>query len=78
MSQIFEIVIYTAGIQEYAEAILDQLGVQMYFSRIFHREHCTRLADSLFLKDINVVGQNLQDMVLIDVNNTRSIYLTFF
>lgn len=70
MSQIFEIVIYTASISDYAEAIINQLSLSSYISRIFHRDHCKQRSDSAIIKDISVVDRDPQTMVMIDVSVT--------
>ena len=67
MSQVYEIVIYTAGTADYAEAVLKELGLLSWVSRIFHREHCFAVSDSAVIKDLSVISRNLQNIILIDV-----------
>lgn len=73
MSEYFEIVIYTMGTREYAEMILATTGLQVYISRLFHRDHCVRLSETCITKDLSIVGTNFAKMVFIDdaVRNTK-------
>lgn len=73
MVQHFEIVIYTAGTQDYAEAIIAQLSLQNYISRLLHRDHCVRACETSITKDLSIVGTNFAKMIFIDdaVQNTK-------
>mmetsp|Transcript_35899 Transcript_35899/g.41929 ORF Transcript_35899/g.41929 Transcript_35899/m.41929 type:complete len:301 (+) Transcript_35899:14-916(+) len=66
LAQSYTILIYTASIYAYAETILLQLGLKRFIAEIYHREHCLRLTDELIIKDLSVIGKNIDRMVLID------------
>ena len=70
MSQIFEIVIYTASAREYAEIILEELDLSSYISRIFHRNHCIQAKGNtrLRFKNLESVGPDLKRIIFIDVS----------
>lgn len=67
MSKIFEIVIFTASIPEYANPLLNQLDTKKLISYRLFREHCTP-SNNFFIKDLKKVGRDLKDTILIDNN----------
>lgn len=71
MAKTFEIVIYTTSALEYAETIIEELGMKPYVSRLFHRRHCINSDDSRNkLKDLELVGSDFERIIFIDVINT--------
>ena len=73
MSKIFEIVIFTASIPEYANPLLDRLDMKKRISYRLFREHCTP-SNSFFIKDLKKVGRDLKHTIIID-NNPLSYLL---
>ena len=67
MSKLFEIVIFTASIPEYANPLLNQLDTKKLISYRLFREHCTP-SNNFFIKDLKKVGRDLKDTILIDNN----------
>ncbi len=67
MSQKYEIVIFTASHETYANAILDELDPEgNIFSHRFYRNHCTVLPNELHVKDLRHLNRDLKDIVLVD------------
>ena len=64
----FEVVIFTASISDYANPLLDKLDPLHKISYRLFRQHCTRTDNGLFIKDLNKLGRNLKDVVIIDNN----------
>jgi CTD small phosphatase-like protein 2 len=66
MAKKWEVVIFTASHQSYADAILDELDPD---GRLFHhrlyRQHCT-LVSELYVKDLSRIDRELSKMVLVD------------
>lgn len=67
MSQLYELVIYTAGTQYYTDAILKAIDLQKRISHVLYREHCTILNGSYFLKNLGQLGRSLKQTILVDV-----------
>ena len=73
ISPYFEIIIFTASIAEYASPLLDLLDKENLTKGRMFREHCIS-EQGLYLKDLNKIGKNLKDVVIID-NNPASYAL---
>lgn len=67
MSQIFEIVLFTAGLREYTDEVLKQIDPKKRIKHVLYREHCTILNKSYFLKNLKLLGRNLKQTILVDV-----------
>ena len=67
-SKIFEIVIFTSSVSEYANPLLNELdpNKKIFKFRLF-REHCVFMC-GLYIKDLKKIGRNLKNCVIIDNN----------
>ena len=65
----YNLVVYTAGMQEYAEPIIDAIEAETkYFQARLYRQHCTKV-NGQYLKDLKLIakdGISLEKMVLLD------------
>ena len=68
VTQKYEVIIFTASISDYANPLLDQLDPFKKISYRLFREHCTKADNGLFIKDLNRLGRNLKDVIIIDNN----------
>ncbi|KAJ6234628.1 nli interacting factor-like phosphatase family protein [Anaeramoeba flamelloides] len=65
-SALFEIVVFTASIQNYAEPILDRLDPQRkFFQHRLYRETCLVIFGN-YVKDLSRMNRNLNSMVIVD------------
>ena len=66
MAKCYEIVIFTASLEAYAEHILMRLDYKLKFgfSALF-REDCT-FKNGTFVKDLSSLGRNLKNVVMVD------------
>ena len=71
MSKIFNIYIFTASIKEYAEPLLIKLDKNNLIQKKLFRESCTLSEDRKYIKDLNILNQNLKNVILLD-NNPNS------
>lgn len=69
MSQQFHVAVYTAGISNYAQRIVDVIDPERrYIQQIFSREHCLD-TETIFIKDLNFgtsEGASLDNVILVD------------
>jgi CTD small phosphatase-like protein 2 len=66
LSKIYEIVIFTAASQDYADWILDVLDpTKTYIQHRLYRQH-TQYDDGVYVKDLNLLGRDLKRTIIID------------
>ena len=63
----FEVAIFTASHQSYADAVLDKLiDPQRKYPRLY-RQHCIRTNEGIYIKDLRVIRNRLlKDIILVD------------
>ena len=63
----YEIIIFTAGTQDYADPILDIIeeNKEKYFSYRLYRENCT-VIDNQYTKDISSLGRDISKIIIVD------------
>lgn len=67
MSLVYEIVIFTASIAKYADAVIEQIDTHRVVSRTFARTSCTKTNTGLFVKDLRVVcRRSLRRTIIVD------------
>ncbi len=71
ISENFELVVFTASVKEYADAVLNYLDPEnKYFKSRFYRDSCMNISNKLFLKDLRIFNRSLEQLVIVD----NSIY----
>ena len=68
MNKIYNIVIFTASVKEYANPLLDTLDTEKVIKRRLFREDCCIGPGGKFVKDLKVLNMNLKDLILVDNN----------
>ena len=63
----FEIVVFTAGLREYASLVLDMLDKKGIISHRLYRDSCKEI-DGKFVKDLSDLGRDLKRVVIVDDN----------
>ena len=67
LSKYYEIVVFTAGEQEYADAILDILDPDGYISKRLYRQHCICEQGKYYVKDLRIIeDRKLENIILVD------------
>ena len=69
ISALFNIIIFTASLQQYAEPLINILDKENKFKRMF-RQNCEH-KNGKYIKDLNQIGQNFKDIIIVD-NNPNS------
>ena len=67
MADLYEIVVFTAGLKEYADPILDQLDPRKeFFKKRLYRTDCIQVHD-YFIKDLDIfLDREKKDIVIVD------------
>ncbi|CAD8047172.1 unnamed protein product [Paramecium primaurelia] len=65
MSKFYEIVIFTAAQQDYADFILDLIDEEKVISHRLYRQHTT-LMKNTYVKDIQKIGRDIKKTIIID------------
>ena len=66
VSAIFEVGVFTAGVKEYADAVIDFLDPEnKFFSFRLYRNDCVKIGRA-YIKDLRVVDRDLSNVVIVD------------
>jgi len=65
MAQYYELVIFTASLDKYANPLLDLLDTNKTITGRLYREHCTRQGQT-YVKDLSRLGRKLEHSLIID------------
>ena len=66
MSQIYELVIFTAAMQDYADWVIDQLDTGNWISYRLYRQHTSTDDDDTLIKDLSKIGRDLTKTIIVD------------
>ncbi|KAG5361040.1 Nuclear envelope morphology protein 1 [Yarrowia sp. B02] len=62
----YNVVVFTASVQEYADPVIDWLEQeQRFFSKRYYRQHCTKVGNG-YVKDLTCVDKDLSKLLIID------------
>lgn len=73
MSKYYEIVIFTAAVQDYADYILDRMDTEKVVSHRLYRHH-TSPHGNVYQKDLSKLGRDLSKTLIVD-NNAENFQL---
>jgi|LauGreDrversion4_2_1035121.scaffolds.fasta_scaffold557712_1 CTD small phosphatase-like protein 2 len=65
MSNYYELVVFTAGLKDYADWILNDFDKQGLISYRLYRHH-TRFRSGVYVKDLSKLGRSLTKTIIID------------
>jgi CTD small phosphatase-like protein 2 len=65
MHKHYEIVVFTAGLKDYADWILNDLDKQLYVKFRLYRDSC-RFRQGAYVKDLSLLGRDLSKTIIID------------
>lgn len=64
-SQYYELVIFTAALQDYADWVLDQVDVDRCITHRLYRQHAIP-AGNYYIKDISRLGRDISKIIIVD------------
>ena len=67
LSSLYEIIIFTASISQYANPLLDLLDKNKCIKYRLYREHCT-FSNGIYIKDLKIFERKISNMIIIDNN----------
>ena len=73
MAPIYELVLFTAGMKQYADAVMERVDVDGLVRHRLYRDAC-RLHQGGLVKDLGLLGRSLRDVVIVD-NSPHSYVL---
>lgn len=66
ISKWYNLIIFTASVQEYADPVIDWLEVERkYFAGRYYRQHCT-FRNGAYIKDLAQVEPDLSKVMILD------------
>ena len=65
MSKYFEIVVFTAGLKDYADWIINDMDKQGFINHRLYRDH-TKHKNGVYVKDLSKLGRDLRKIIIID------------
>jgi len=75
-SEIFELVVFTASVSKYANALLNKLDPNCLIKYRLFREHCVLMNGGL-VKDLSQLGRKLKDIIILDNSNVSYMLQPF-
>lgn len=72
MSKLYEVIIYTASLSDYAIPLLKKLDPNGFISHYLFRNHCSLISNT-FVKDLSMLGRRLNQTIIID--NSPGAYM---
>lgn len=65
MAELYEVVIFTAAMQDYADWVLDQIDKEKRISYRMYRQHASPTGH-VFVKDLSRIGRDLSKTIIVD------------
>lgn len=65
MSKLFELVVFTAGLKEYADWILDDFDKHGHIRHRLYRNSC-KFRKGVYVKDLSRIGRDLARTIIVD------------
>lgn len=69
MSQLFEIIVFTASQKQYADKVISMIDPKNRISHVLNRNHCIIVNKIYYLKNLKILGRDLKQTILVDVTS---------
>lgn len=68
LAKFYEIVVFTAGTQDYADAALDFIDPnRQIIKHRLYRQHCVNPCHGVYVKDLRIIAdRDIKDIILVD------------
>ena len=68
LATMYELVVFTAGEQDYADTILDYIDAdRQVIKHRMYRQHCVNPTKGIYIKDLRVIAdRDLKDLLIVD------------
>ncbi len=73
MSQLYEIIVFTASQKQYADKVVQQIDPKKRIAHVLNRDHCIVINKIYYLKNMKILGRDLKQVILIDDNKMAGI-----
>lgn len=74
ISKEYNLVLFSAGISDYVNSVIDLVGIREYFSLVLTRECCCSPHNNIYIKDISVISSFLNDKLKYENNISCTNY----
>ena len=70
LSKLYEIVVFTAGVQDYADNILNYVDPEkQYIKKRLYRTDCIQTSDGVFVKDLDIfIDREKENIIIVDTS----------
>lgn len=65
ISKYYNLILFTAGEEEYAQCVIEALNIKQFFGFILSRDFCVDLEGLIFIKDLDILGEDA-NILLVD------------
>ena len=65
LNEYYELVVFTAGLKEYADWALNEIDPANYITHRLYRQH-TIIRNNSYIKDLSRIGRDLSRIIIID------------
>ncbi|KAJ8549425.1 hypothetical protein K7X08_033132 [Anisodus acutangulus] len=73
LSEKFEVVVFTAGLKEYASLVIDRIDRKGLISHRLYRDSCKEV-DGKFVKDLSDMGRDMKRVAIVDDNPNSYLF----
>lgn len=73
-SKLFNLVIFSAGNNQYVETILKKANIRDYFYLVLTKSECIKVSDEIYIKDLTII-EELNKQIFLSLSNSKEIII---